>query len=546
MKRIWKLLSGGSDPRDRQTEAIVPGLRGSGRSDESNDGLPTLLAASSGGELAIDGTVSTCSAGVLTLNAPAKDLGRDQEGKWGEPVRLKGGAGGGSDEESISSQELTVMRKGMVVVEGNAKVVSQTIGGLHSDTEKEKEESVRRREKERDREDLQVRTCRKRRREKSSRPAKGQGKDSDSDSGEDPDEVRGGSSGNEGRSRSATRDKRDTEGEEVTEVRPNLRCSSLDRPKKNKGPGRPPTTGDYVKLWKEQDRLNEKMRERNRLIYEEKILRMTGKEMMEATKMKEEDLRTEMEHQPTGDLVNRLREAQMSILQVEKSSGNLKGTHQSALKVAAITTLAILETLRNRADGNGSEEVKILQRRQKESEELLKDMQENKRKQEEKLEEMRGKVEEALITAETERRKAERYRNQLEVTVQKREELERQLQMSCWEPVTAPEPMEVGEAVTMEPLVTKRGIEVEREGMEERKEEGTPPPDTLDTKITTKEEMERYPWIRPARKGIEEVLRDEPIPGKPRKNRRMQKGRHSNDGKRGRTTGRHTDHKEGR
>jgi len=81
-------------------ETIVPGLHGSGRNDKSCNGLPSPLAASGGGELAIAGTVGACSAGLPTLNAPAKEYGEanlassthigEEEEKY-SPARLRRG-----------------------------------------------------------------------------------------------------------------------------------------------------------------------------------------------------------------------------------------------------------------------------------------------------------------------------------------------------------------------------------------------------------------------------------------------------------------------
>jgi len=106
------LLSGGSDPRDRQREITVPGLSRSGRSDESDYGLPVTCAASVTGERTIAGVPLTCSAGVSGPRTPARGCLRgekplsDREEKVGSffPLRIVGGGGNGesSSEEDYS------------------------------------------------------------------------------------------------------------------------------------------------------------------------------------------------------------------------------------------------------------------------------------------------------------------------------------------------------------------------------------------------------------------------------------------------------------
>jgi len=63
---------------------------------------------------------------------------------------------------------------------------------------------------------------------------------------------------------------------------------------------------------------------------------------------------------------NSVRECQVNVLRVAKSSMNLKGTCQRDLKIAAATTLGMLEVLRTRADRTAtkanSEEIKILKK----------------------------------------------------------------------------------------------------------------------------------------------------------------------------------------
>jgi len=188
---------------------------------------------------------------------------------------------------------------------------------------------------------------------------------------------------------------------------------------------------------KAQEELNKERDKELRLIHEEKILRLTGKEMVESLGTEPEKYAAEAEHQPTADIINRLRETQVHILQVQRTSGNLKGSHQGALKVNASLTLGLIEALRTRIDENT--EVEILRKKQEEQEESFKKM-------EEELKKMREIINIVQLTTETERRKAEHYQKLLQREKEKKEDLERQLQLAreewrlgCWEP--EPEPI---------------------------------------------------------------------------------------------------------
>jgi len=112
MTTITDKTAGGSDTQHRQGDLIVPGVSRSGRADKSCYGLPSILTASIGGELAIAGVACTCSAGVHAPNAPAKGHTRGQMPPWdhGEKergtLRLRGGGGvGGGGETDQDPQD---------------------------------------------------------------------------------------------------------------------------------------------------------------------------------------------------------------------------------------------------------------------------------------------------------------------------------------------------------------------------------------------------------------------------------------------------------
>jgi len=222
------------------------------------------------------------------------------------------------------------------------------------------------------------------------------------------------------------------------------RRDSRERPgKESRGRGRPPTTNEYVGKAEAVAKLNTELEKQNKLKHEEKIMKMTGKEIIESLGMVPKNYTEEAENQPTSDLINKVREVQTHILQVQRSSSNLKGTHQGALKAGASLTLGYVEALRTRMEGSGNNnaEMEILREKLKKQEEAL-------RKMKEEVDGMRGMIEVAFRTAEgervkaeTERRNAEYFRDLLEREMDKKEDLERQLRIakqdlttSCWEP----------------------------------------------------------------------------------------------------------------
>jgi len=422
MGSVQGVITGGSDTRKRQEGDTVPVPLRSCPSGKSCDGLSVSLAASDTDERAIVCESGTCSAGVTDSYVPAKDLVRGREKEEGQGfLRLRGGAGGDSDDESVCSQDLTLTKGGEIYLEGSAKEVPMAIQDLHTTGGKEEERKGR--EKERDR-DRAGRTC------KRGGPRTRQRIEPDSE--DDPPEEKD-DSGNEERSRSLIRNPKER-GTEVIEVKANRRSLSLDRLEKlKKGRGRPIITGEYAGLKEAQVLLNEELGREIKLMHEKKVMSLTGREMLETLKIDPEKYKTEAEHQPTADIFNKLREAQMHIIQVQKSSGNLKGGQQNALKVNATLTLGYIEALRTRMDGNGSQEMETLQRKQREQEELLRRMEERMRKEEERMEEMRATVEQALLAADTEKRKAEQYLGLLEKMSRQKEELERRLQLALEE-----------------------------------------------------------------------------------------------------------------
>jgi len=465
--------AGGSDPRHRQGGLIVPGASRSGRADESCDGLPTLLAASSVGEDVIAGLMYTCTAGVCTNNAPAKGFAHDEksEGRKGEghePIRLRGGGGveGESDEELESSQDLvlTTNESRVTVAKGSANEAAKALKLREvrvSVNKKEVEGRPPTKEEEESGRDKKARE------QRIMAP----------DSGEESPEG-GDSSSCEERSRSKTRNPKRKETEKEKEEREDSkerreRLEQLER--KIKGRGRPPTTGEYKGMKDAQAELNAEIGKRNKLMHEEAILRMTGKEMVEASGTEPSRFAEEAENLPTADLINSLREAQTHILRVQRSSSNLKGEHQGALKASTNMTLGYLKALRTRMDGSANNaEMEILREKQKEQKESLRKMKEELDRMREILEVVQRTAEQERVNAETARRNSEYFRELLEREKEKKEDLERQPRMarhelmtSCWEtvPMVTEEVRETGV-----PALDTEKMEAERE--QERDEGG--------------------------------------------------------------------------
>jgi len=361
--------AGGSDPRYRQGGLIVPGASKSGRADKSCDGLPMLLAASSMGEDAIAGLMYACTAGACINNAPAKGFAHDEkssEGRKGEghePMSLRGGGGveGESDEEPESSQNLvpTTNEGRITVVTGSANAAAKA---LKQRAAKQREGKLREARVVVDKTEVEGRLPTKeeeeRGRDRKAREQRMMALDSEEESPEGGD-----SSSCEERSRSKTRNSKKKETEKEKEEREDSKgkreiMEQLER--KIKGRGRPATTGEYVRMRDAQAELNAEIGKRNKLMHEEAILRMTGKEMVEASRTEPDKYAEEAENQPTADIINRLREAQINVLRVQRSSSNLKGEHQGTLKASANMTLGFIEALRTRTDGSGNIELEIL------------------------------------------------------------------------------------------------------------------------------------------------------------------------------------------
>lgn len=140
-----------------------------------------------------------------------------------------------------------------------------------------------------------------------------------------------------------------------------------EEPPQERKRGRPQTTGLYVRRAQAIEKENRARREMAEL-EEQKILRsLSASEVLSNVDRAVEDMREELEHAPTEDVAQRVRQSMAQVLRIAKSSRNLKGTAAKVLKTAVVVGSASAEVLRLRADsevseGNALGEVRTLRR----------------------------------------------------------------------------------------------------------------------------------------------------------------------------------------
>jgi len=132
--------------------------------------------------------------------------------------------------------------------------------------------------------------------------------------------------------------------------------------------GRPPTTGEYVKLAAAKKAVNDERERERRLEREARTFEMSEiLDILRSSKLYPEEEAEHLAHNPTGDIASRIREAQAEVVRISRISSNLKGDLQRALRVSASLTLGAIEVLRTRADitakKTGQEEVRGMRER---------------------------------------------------------------------------------------------------------------------------------------------------------------------------------------
>gem|GEM_PF-4321698 len=254
----------GSDTVCRHGGTIVPGTPRSGLRANHAMGSTVLFAASGAVMDAIAGTARTCTAGVRAVNAPAR-CAREKEGEQ-HVLRLKGGAGG-SDVDSDEPQ-LSVLG-GQVLVGGTPLQGVTTRPRERTDGAKAgPSQSVEGRERARERALFGQRSARR------AELKSGRGL-SDSEDSSDAVLVERARSLDRGRN---TRPERrggasHSDGEEdeevvVTEVPP------------RRGPGRPPTTSEYVGLAAAKEKFNLQLEKEVELLHEKRMASLTAGQVL--------------------------------------------------------------------------------------------------------------------------------------------------------------------------------------------------------------------------------------------------------------------------
>lgn len=141
-----------------------------------------------------------------------------------------------------------------------------------------------------------------------------------------------------------------------------------EEPPQERKRGRPQTTALHLGRAQAIERANRAGRREMTELEEQKILRsLSASEVLSNVDRAVEDMREELEHAPTEDVAQQVRQSMAQVLRIAKSSKNLKGPAVKVLKTAAVVGSASAEVLRLRADREVSEsnalgEVRALRR----------------------------------------------------------------------------------------------------------------------------------------------------------------------------------------
>lgn len=127
--------------------------------------------------------------------------------------------------------------------------------------------------------------------------------------------------------------------------------------KGKRGPGRPPTTGEYVGLATAKGELIARLREEEEIAAERRIRSWSSKKLFTSMKLDLDEAVEEMRKTPSEDVANRAHKCMESVLQVAKVSRNLQGTKVKELKQASVVGAAAIEVLRSRSDGEPDNDI---------------------------------------------------------------------------------------------------------------------------------------------------------------------------------------------
>jgi len=549
-------------------ETIVPGLHGSGRKDESYDGLPSLLTASRGGEWTIAGTVGACSAGAPTLNAPAKEREDvnlasnvliEREMRWHSPNRLRGGGRRpivlplySSDEEDQQEMlEEKTKQQALKKTRGEQEMVpagsnneptpgpsdqGRSRSPIESKSRARKIESQARAHRpmaadEEDSSPIEIlsenysspRAMFKKERQSPVELRSSEG-EKEKKAPRHPPRVAGNNARPAESSCSSTTEEGSTEprskkrrkkmkkmrtGTAVINSQFNVVATNIEELRANAAgkPGRPPTTGQYCKLAENKKALNDEIERERRLEMEGRMFSMEETlDILRKARLDPDDRMDEASLAPTADLASKIREAQAEVVRISKVSSNIKGNLQRALKKSASITLTGLEILRTRADKNAERTGSEELRRMREQLEKLSSAQIS---MDAKIIELKEEVEKAKELARTEETKKERAMKQLREALSQNVALQKKI---TEEKEKAKKASITERSKTTE---TKMG-QIDHEPMEV--ETLLPPPvdpkDKGESASATRprisaSDMAKYPAVRPALKGRTLVVTEE-------------------------------------
>lgn len=106
----------------------------------------------------------------------------------------------------------------------------------------------------------------------------------------------------------------------------------------------------YVSRRDAMKQVNEEKEKGLRLAREELIRSLSSSQLLQKAKIDIDKLKEEVEDRPLDDFMRRVHECQQEILRIAKTSSNLKGTYQKALRMAFAATLGCTEVLRDRVE----------------------------------------------------------------------------------------------------------------------------------------------------------------------------------------------------
>lgn len=114
--------------------------------------------------------------------------------------------------------------------------------------------------------------------------------------------------------------------------------------------GRPPTTAEYMGKTAALKKLNEEKERLLQLSREEAARNMSVDQLIKIGRIDMYKKIEEMEKKPDAEIAKKMEDCQAEVLKIARTSANLKGTYQKALKGAAVTTLAGLQVINERVE----------------------------------------------------------------------------------------------------------------------------------------------------------------------------------------------------